>query len=603
MKVQIKELLTDIISGEWGDEPTGTNDTPIIRTANFTNSGDINLENIILRKVSQEQVEKKKLLKGDIIIEKSGGSPAQPVGRVVYFDIDSDAEYLCNNFTTVLRPNKQKVHPKFLFYQLFIAHQRGRSLKHQNKTTGIINLKLEGYLKETIDIPTLQTQTKIAIALTKAKTLIKSRKSNIDLLDDILKSTFLKTFGDPVKNEKNWKTTNLENVVEEFKYGTNTVSGEKNADQDFPILRIPNIIGEKINFSNLKYSKISEAEKHKITLKKGDILFVRTNGNPAYIARCAVYNDNLECGYASYLIRARLKLNSPVSPDLIKEILSFPSYRKILLSKGTTTAGNYNINIASLKSLEIYIPPKNKQLEFSVISEKVEALTNRLRLGLNNLEDLYKALSQKAFNGELKLDGLIIKEGDYFLSPKDALAEQIDHVDEDRSIAEPKKRISKFGASTKDQDLREIDEATAKKNGKMFYREWLQKNSVNRDWEKSNFTTIANLIKDRFWNKELNRSYFFNSEILYNYLQEIFGQTITYYTTKELFMKPNLQEEVTFKAFVDNALQGEKFPIKFEQFFYNADEENFNLELNELDLNLLNSQSQEMRSGIFFKIL
>ncbi len=65
----------------------------------------------------KKKVEAKKLRYGDIIIEKSGGSVDQPVGRVVYFDIhDNTSAYLCNNFTAVLRPNTGLVNPKFLFY-------------------------------------------------------------------------------------------------------------------------------------------------------------------------------------------------------------------------------------------------------------------------------------------------------------------------------------------------------------------------------------------------------------------------------------------------------------------------------------------------------
>ena len=81
----ISELLSDKIAGEWGGEPTGTGDSFVIRTANFTNSGKIDFSNLALRHIANIKVAKKRLIDGDIIIEKSGGSPTQPVGRVVFF--------------------------------------------------------------------------------------------------------------------------------------------------------------------------------------------------------------------------------------------------------------------------------------------------------------------------------------------------------------------------------------------------------------------------------------------------------------------------------------------------------------------------------------
>ena len=153
MRYSIKELITDKISGEWGDDSIYGDGYKVIRTTNFTNLGKINFENVVERKIDEKKVNQKYLKKGDVIIEKSGGSPTQPVGRVVFFDLNTNEKYLCNNFTAILRPNSKLVCSKYLFYQLHLLHTRGRTLKYQNKTTGIINLKLDNYLEEKIEVP------------------------------------------------------------------------------------------------------------------------------------------------------------------------------------------------------------------------------------------------------------------------------------------------------------------------------------------------------------------------------------------------------------------------------------------------------------------
>ena len=90
------------LSGEWGMDDIAGNGVPVLRTTNFTNEGIINYDNIVTRRITKKNIGEKYLRKGDIIIEKSGGSDKFPVGRVVYFDGDENT-YLFNNFTGLLR--------------------------------------------------------------------------------------------------------------------------------------------------------------------------------------------------------------------------------------------------------------------------------------------------------------------------------------------------------------------------------------------------------------------------------------------------------------------------------------------------------------------
>ena len=198
--MKIKEAIKDKITGEWGDEDDVGLGVQVLRTTNFTNAGRISYEKVVKRKITNSLIEKKKLLPGDIIIEKSGGSPNQPVGRVVFFDNNNDL-FLCNNFTAILRPSEQLV-PKYLFYDLFYKHLSQVTLKYQNKTTGIINLQLDRYLDVKINVPSFDKQKQIVQNLDTADTLRQKRKEQINLLDDYLKSVFFEMFGDPVRNEK-----------------------------------------------------------------------------------------------------------------------------------------------------------------------------------------------------------------------------------------------------------------------------------------------------------------------------------------------------------------------------------------------------------------
>ena len=141
--VKLKKIIDGPFSGEWGNSEGTIN---VLRTTNFNNDGSLNLSEVVKRNISEKKIVQKSLKPGDIIIEKSGGSPNQPVGRVVYFNVENDI-FLCNNFTSAIRP-KNTVYSKYLFWFLFNNHLSGNTLKYQNKTTGIINLQLDRYINE-----------------------------------------------------------------------------------------------------------------------------------------------------------------------------------------------------------------------------------------------------------------------------------------------------------------------------------------------------------------------------------------------------------------------------------------------------------------------
>ena len=80
------EITGKAISGEWGNDDLTGEGIPVLRTTNFTNEGLVNYANVVTRDLGKKDISKKYLQPGDIIIEKSGGSDNQPVGRVIYFD-------------------------------------------------------------------------------------------------------------------------------------------------------------------------------------------------------------------------------------------------------------------------------------------------------------------------------------------------------------------------------------------------------------------------------------------------------------------------------------------------------------------------------------
>ncbi|MGL4656366.1 MAG: restriction endonuclease subunit S, partial [Sarcina sp.] len=369
--MKLKDIFEKPISGEWGKEVSeGEQGSKVIRTTNFTNLGRLNFENVVEREIDIAKQEKKRLKQGDIIIEKSGGSPTQPVGRVVIFEKSTEEIYFCNNFTSILRP-KSILYPKFGMYLLKDLYNKKIVLKFQNKTTGIINIKLVDYLNETdVEIPEINTQIKIAEILNKTQYLIDMKKEQIEYLDELVKSKFIEMFGDPVQNPFGWKVKSfLESGS--CKNGMNFSADEIGIELQYLGVGDFKNLTKIEDVNSLGKVSLNKMPSKEYLLQDGDIIFVRSNGNKALVGRClAIYPENIPTTYSGFCIRYR-KFDENLEIPYLLQVLKTDSIRKNMAGRG---ANIQNLNQQILRELKIPVPPLELQQKYSEFLKQIDKL-------------------------------------------------------------------------------------------------------------------------------------------------------------------------------------------------------------------------------------
>lgn len=160
-KYKLRDLILDITGGDWGYEPEAEKENCqkclVLRATEISNKDNIEIRE---DKAQYRQIDKKKLTAmnveiGDIIIEKSGGSIDQPVGRVIYVDQLSNNGYpiAYSNFLTKLKINKNLVDSYYLFEYLRFVYKIGLTEVMQNQTNGIRNLIIDEFLDQTVIVP------------------------------------------------------------------------------------------------------------------------------------------------------------------------------------------------------------------------------------------------------------------------------------------------------------------------------------------------------------------------------------------------------------------------------------------------------------------
>lgn len=180
----LRSLLFDDLSGDWGDDE-GEVTLSVLRSTNFTDSGNLKLDDVAKRGFTRLKAEQIQVQPNDILVERSGGGPNQPVGRVVMIRGKMPDTGFAN-FVQTLRANPAKVNPEFLLWVLYQLNRSGLVEKLQHQTTQMRNLDLRDYLKMLIPVPPDPAeQTLIAETLKAADDHIRALEKQIRKADRV----------------------------------------------------------------------------------------------------------------------------------------------------------------------------------------------------------------------------------------------------------------------------------------------------------------------------------------------------------------------------------------------------------------------------------
>ena len=254
------------------------------------------------------------------------------------------------------------------------------------------NMSTEWLKEYEIPLPPLDEQRRIAAVLDRVSDLIAKRREQLDKLDELVKARFVEMFGDPVSNPKGWEKGTIRDVVSEVKYGTSRPAVDGGA---YKYLRMGNITFDgHLDLSDLKYIDIPDSELEKCLVRKGDVLFNRTNSKEL-VGKTCVFDLDEPMVIAGYIIRVRV--NKKVLPIYLSAVLNSQYGKQTLADMCKAIVGQANINAQELQDIAILIPPIELQKKFSNYTETVKKSKLTIQQSLDKLEVLKKALMQQYF--------------------------------------------------------------------------------------------------------------------------------------------------------------------------------------------------------------
>ncbi|WP_126425050.1 restriction endonuclease subunit S [Brevibacillus marinus] len=287
--------------------------------------------------------------------------------------------------------DENKIYKPYLVYFIKSSNNILNALKRGATIQGI---SVEVLKSLNIPLPPRETQKQIAKTLDTASELLALRKQQLAELDNLIKSVFYDMFGDPVVNEKGWEKGKIKDLAASISYGTSQKASTEKLS--YPILRMNNITYQgELDLSDLKYIDLSDSDKEKYLVYKGDLLFNRTNSREL-VGKTAVFREDSPMAFAGYLVR--LVPNEKGNSEFISAFLNSTYGKKLLYKMAKNIIGMANINAKEFSNIEIYIPPIELQNQFADIVSKIEQQKFLVRQAIEETQTLFDSLMSQYFD-------------------------------------------------------------------------------------------------------------------------------------------------------------------------------------------------------------
>lgn len=284
-----------------------------------------------------------------------------------------------------LTPKSEVIDLDYLFYAT-------QNYKFEGSGTSIPQLTVPMLKKYKFQLPEMSRQKAIAVKFEKLDQLISLRKQQLAKLDELVKARFVEMFGTFPANPFRWSIGKIQDVVSDVRYGSSrpAVEGGK-----YPYLRMNNITySGELDLRDTKRIDIPDSELDKCTVRRGDVLFNRTNSKEL-VGKTCVYNRDELMVLAGFVIRVRV--NERIRSEVLSAFLNMDFSKRMLIGMCKTAIGQANINAKELQNIDLYIPPIELQDQFVTLKNKIDQQKQTVQQSLDKLELLKKALMQEYF--------------------------------------------------------------------------------------------------------------------------------------------------------------------------------------------------------------
>lgn len=305
----------------------------------------------------------------------------------------------------ILEPN-DGINAKYVYYYLksnigiLQNGFHGAGLQHLSKD----------YLND-IDIPVVSPdqQQKIVDILDKADEVRQKKKLANDKLNEFLKSTFISMFGDPKINPNNYEFVTINDLTTEISdigsNGSNAVVASNlvmNDTEDYAyMIRTLNFNDTNI-MNNMKYVSKKVYDFFKKSQIFGNEIIMCKIGSAGKFWIMPKLDKPVSLGLNQFFMR----FNDRVLREFVYYFLC-TGFGQNEINNRISGAVTKSITKGAIRTIPIYLPSIDEQNKFAKIVEKVEEQKQKNEQVIEQMDNLFNSLSQRAFKGKLTKSNVV----------------------------------------------------------------------------------------------------------------------------------------------------------------------------------------------------
>ena len=437
---RLSASITDFVAGTWGGEPNTTDDTICVRVADFDRSRlRVRINRPTIRAIAPADLRRKRLRRGDLLLEKSGGGDLQPVGVVMLFDHEEVA--VCSNFVARMSVTTG-FEPEFLTYLHTTLYSIGLNVRSIKQTTGIQNLDCRAYLSESVAFPPLSEQVAIVRYLDhadrKVRHAIRARQQLIKLLTEQKQAIIqhavtrgldpnvrLKPSGVPWLGDvpDHWEVLPLKRVSRV--QGGYAFSSSLFDDHGVPIVRMMNLKSGRLKLAGAPCIPESECM-DRFSARAGDLLY----GLSGSIGNFGVVRDEDLPVQINQRVGRFVPLLSRISGSYLALVVQTPEFSRQVLDMCTGTA-QLNVSPLDVERVVITVPSLPEQTAILGYAHDATAILDKAidvaHREIDFLREYRTRLIADVVTGKLDVRDVKVPDDETYVLPEEI--ERIDDVD------------------------------------------------------------------------------------------------------------------------------------------------------------------------------
>ena len=326
--------------------------------------------------------------KGDILFAS--------IGRLgdMYIIDEEPTNWDINESVFAFTLNTDLIRRKYFFY-LFKHPGTIDYLAKNSSGSTFKSIKMNQLKKMSFQLPSLDEQDSIISKLDATQNVIVDYSKQLMMLENLIKSRFVETFGEPKLNPYGYPIYQLSEFIEFITSGSRGWSKYcvENGNEWF--ITIKNVKDSHINTDNMQpVNAPDNAEAKRTRVQEGDLLISitadlgRTGVVTKEIAEHGAYiNQHLTC----------IRLNREIlEPLYVAYYMESPAGKEQFISKNQS-AVKAGLNFNSINTLRLLVPPKAQQEEFLAFVAQVDKSKSVIQKSLDETQLLFDSLMQQYF--------------------------------------------------------------------------------------------------------------------------------------------------------------------------------------------------------------